>query len=758
MQRIISLSSRGAPRSLARLPVFGSAAASLPACSRLLAPSSILAARNRTPSYTRFLTSEAVAYKPVQQLESQSIDPRTDLHASKDTQNSSEPTDPEYVPVPYSSYTNIHQKTKAAIEKLMKFKTASKVQHQIISRLPIEKDIMIKAKTGTGKTTAFLVPAIESLLREYEQNPMRKSHGRAVGCLIVSPTRELAKQIAAEAEKLVKFHGWNVQSLVGGERPRDQLNSLARNRSDIVIGTPGRILDFLENQPTFQDLASKTKLLIFDECDVLLQMGFRREIDEIINRVPTDRQTFLVSATIDKKIKELAPTVFHRGFDFIDCVEKGETNTHQNVKQEYVAVEASQHFPVLCDIMQTHISKNKEDGHGSKIIVFMPTTKCADVYAQMIRALMKKGQQSSDSPRRDNRGYGKRGFQQQRRQSPAGDTVEVFMLHGKMSQDARSRISDKFRNSPADARTTSILVTTDVSARGVDYPNVSMVVQVGIPTETEAYIHRLGRTGRAGRSGEGVILLNSMETKFLRNLKNIPIVPSEKYTPEYIQSIANFSGESLSHMAARWEAASMYADVDRVQDAFVSLVGFYQGHLDLIGDPAARSVIDSSAELLKPFGAPQPPLPRALRDSLGLDRKPKPSRNGNNRRGDGRFGNRNDRYSERSFGMSNSGYSSSHRSPRGFDGRRGNNSYNSYNDHGSFRDSASANASASTESSGFGDYERRPNISSEGQNYQKRRSFEKNREPSYDRATQHRNSTAKAPWQVRGSVKKNRQW
>ncbi|KAI8322020.1 DEAD-domain-containing protein, partial [Martensiomyces pterosporus] len=433
------------------------------------------------------MASEAAVQRQVEQLESQTIDPKTDLSGSKQ-QGTSDGAAPEYVPVPFQSYTTVHQKTKLAIERLMKFKTASKVQDQIISRLPIERDIMIKAKTGTGKTTAFLVPAIETLLREYEKDPARASNGRAVGCLIVSPTRELAKQIATEAEKLVKFHGWNVQSLVGGERSRDQLNSLARNRSDIVIGTPGRILDFMENQPMFQNLASKTKLLVFDEADVLLQMGFRREIGEIIANVPTDRQTFLVSATIDKKIKELAPEVFHRGFDLVDCVEKGETNTHHNVKQEYITVENSQHFPVLCDAMQTHISKNKAEGHGSKIIVFMPTTKSADMNSR-----------------------------------PAGERVEVFLLHGKMTQEARSRISDRFRNSPVDANTTSILITTDVSARGVDYPNVSMVMQVGIPTEAEAYIHRLGRTGRAGKSGEGVILLNSIETKFLKQLKNVPI-------------------------------------------------------------------------------------------------------------------------------------------------------------------------------------------------------------------------------------------
>ncbi|KAJ2475327.1 hypothetical protein EV174_005317, partial [Coemansia sp. RSA 2320] len=331
------------------------------------------------PAYARFLSSEALAQRQVPSPDVHSIgqsaikaDFASNATAAEDADTSA---GDEYVPVAFSSYTAVHPKTQMAIDRIMNFKTASKVQHQIISRLPITGDIMVKAKTGTGKTAAFLVPAIESLLREYEKDPERKLKGRSVGCLIVSPTRELAKQITTEAEKLVKFHGWNVQSLIGGERPRDQLNSLARNRSDIVIGTPGRILDFLTQQQMFTEMASKTRLLILDEADVLLQMGFRKELDEIINLTPADRQTFLVSATMDRKVRELAPVVFHRGFDLVDCVEKGETNTHLNVKQEYVQVGHSHHFSVLCDMIQSHINTNKAEGRGSKIIVFLPTVK-----------------------------------------------------------------------------------------------------------------------------------------------------------------------------------------------------------------------------------------------------------------------------------------------------------------------------------------------------------------------------------------------
>lgn len=592
--------------------------------------------------------------------------------------NAEEPETKEYAPVPFTSYKDINPYTLLAIQKIMKFETASKVQDQIISRMPITKDVMIKAKTGTGKTAAFLIPAIETLLNEYNNDPERRTKGRSVGCLIVSPTRELAKQITTEAEKLVKFHGWNVQSLVGGESSRFQVNNLHRRRSDIVIGTPGRLLDFLTNQPIFSELATGTKLLILDEADVLLQMGFQKELDEIMRMIPAERQTFLVSATIDKRVRQLAPTVFQRGFDLIDCVDKGETNTHQHVKQEYVQADLSQQLPILCDILHTHIEKNKAEKHGSKVVVFVPTVNGAGLYYQLIAGMMRKGfvDYSGNNSRfnyRDNRrgsssrqpGGGRFG-QTSRGNHQKEELVCVDVLHGKLSQERRSRVSDRFRNFEATVGNTSILVTTDVSARGVDYPNVSMVVQVGIPSEPEAYIHRLGRTGRAGRSGEGIILLNKVEMAFLKHLKDVPITPSEKYTPEYIETIGNFADGDVKHLSPRWEKVTERIDIEEVQNAYLSLLGFYQGNAETLSNPPPQDLLNTSSELLKVFNAPEPPLPSQLRLSLGLDKKPRRSRpqSGGNRFGD----NNRRRGGDRGFGRDNySRGSGGNRNRYGFD-------------------------------------------------------------------------------------------
>ncbi|KAJ2316388.1 hypothetical protein GGI00_007013, partial [Coemansia sp. RSA 2681] len=275
----------------------------------------------------------------------------------------------------------------------------------------------------------------------------------------------------------------------------------------------------------------------------------------------------------------------------------------------------------------------------------------ADMYAKILRTILKKGE-SAYASRHQSQSYNRNRWSAPKSMSGnQGEVVSVEVLHGKISQETRSRTSSRFRSSEPTANNTSILVTTDVSARGVDYPDVSLVVQVGVPSESDAYIHRLGRTGRAGKSGEGVILLNPVEMAFLKHLKGLPLKESEKYTPEYISSIDGFAGGSIAHLAPRWEAVLVNTEIERVQDAFVAMVGFYQGHLEMIGEPRGQDIIDASSSLLKPFNAPQPPLPSLLRSALGLDRSSRSSSGGDRRRmGGGYGGGYNNRQSSNSYG------------------------------------------------------------------------------------------------------------
>ncbi|KAJ2722877.1 hypothetical protein GGI07_003004 [Coemansia sp. Benny D115] len=611
-----------------------SSLAALTSCSRLLTASQAPAAP-QVSAFARYYTSEALA------REESSAEERVGSSGSDAAADSA-----EYVPVPFRNYKSLNPKTLEAIERVMKFKEASKVQDQVISRMPITKDTMIKAKTGTGKTTAFLVPAIEALVREYQNDPHRGKKGNSIGCLIVSPTRELAHQIATEARKLTFFHRWNVQSLIGGESAARQSRDLLSKRCDIVVGTPGRIIDFYNNNKQFKGLASNLKLLIFDEADVLLQMGFRSEIEQIIQETPKDRQSFLVSATMDRKIRELVPTVFESGFDLIDCVDKGETNTHQHVKQEYVQAEMSQHFPLLCDIVNSHIAKNKLENRGSKIIIFTPTVKTTDMYANVLRMLIAKNASPSSSNRNNMRGgdrnrnsFNNRGSFNSRVQ----DVVDVMCLHGKISQETRTRRSNRFRESPLTANNASILVTTDVSARGVDYPDVSLVIQLGIPSETEAYIHRLGRTGRAGKSGEGIAIYTPLELTFLKNLKNVPITPSEKYTENYLADLESWSTSDIKDLEKRWDYVKMNLDAEVIQSSYVAMIAFYQAHGAMIGEPRGMDIVETMKPLLATFDTPEPPLPSILAASLrdksgsrGFSRGGQRGSYGNNRGNDRR--------------------------------------------------------------------------------------------------------------------------
>ncbi|KAJ2658224.1 hypothetical protein IW148_004780 [Coemansia sp. RSA 1199] len=584
MQQVRALLCRQAPRAVSRFAVSGYAPITA-------ASSRVLALAPRLPSSARLFASEATAYS-----------------------QPTEETD-EYVPTPFASYSNINPKTMQAIEQVMRFKTASKVQDQVISRMPLERDIMVKAKTGTGKTMAFLVPAMELLAAEYANNPERARKGREVGCMIISPTRELAKQIAVEAEKLVKFHRWNVQLLVGGESSRNQLRNLGFRRSDIVIGTPGRLLDFLQNQPTFAQQFKSGKVLVLDEADVLLEMGFRKELEQLVSCMPKERKTLLVSATLGRNVKELASTVFSGGFDLIDCVGQEDTNTHANVKQEYIPVPFSHQVPVMCDLIGAHAAKNNAEGRGSKIIIFLPTIKATNLYAEVLKSMvgMRRGREGS---------------------------VDVIALHGGIAQASRSNRSDRFRSASLRAGNMSILVTTDVSARGVDYPDVSMVIQVGIPSATEAYIHRLGRTGRAGKSGEGVIMLSPVEMPFLRELRDVQITKSEKYTPVYMDSLSDFENGPLKHLSQRWNDMTSSIDEEILSSAYISLLAFYSAHATMIGKPSIQNIIDDAQDIMVPFKLPPPEISSRMKENLGMNRSSNRSRGG---RGGQSFGNRGDR-------------------------------------------------------------------------------------------------------------------
>ncbi|KAG2236566.1 hypothetical protein INT48_000866 [Thamnidium elegans] len=434
--------------------------------------------------------------------------------------------------------------TQRAIRQIFKYEEMSAVQEAVLQKLPNTNDMFVKAKTGTGKTLAFLTAAIETATTGQSVNDFKHFEGTSI--MVISPTRELANQIADEAQKLVGYYPFKVHCLVGGDSKRRQIMNLERRRCDIVVATPGRLHDMLSSVPRFQKMCENLKVLILDEADQLLDMGFKAELQRILNLIPEKRQTMLYSATISNEIRNnLGKFALSPQYDLIDTVGKDDVNTNINVKQSALIAPYKDQFALIRDCLETH-----EAALNGKVIVFLPTTKATMVYANAFKRLM---------PDR-----------------------MVYEIHSKKGQDQRSRIADKFRNS----KESSILFTSDVSARGVDYPGVKLVLQVGVPSTREQYIHRLGRTGRAGREGEGIIVLAPFEKSFLdKEVNDLPI--EQAAAAQLDQQVIAETNEAV-------KKAIYSMDEDMVREVYTAYLGYYSGRMPMLGQRRTAALTEAN--------------------------------------------------------------------------------------------------------------------------------------------------------------------
>ncbi|MBF9255583.1 DEAD/DEAH box helicase [Pontibacter sp. 172403-2] len=321
----------------------------------------------------------------------------------------------------------------------MGFEEASPIQTQAIPVVLEGRDIIGQAQTGTGKTAAFGIPAIEGI----------DERDRSVQVLILCPTRELAIQVSGEIQKLAKYKpGISVVPIYGGQPYDRQLRALKQG-VQIVIGTPGRVMDHIERGTLVLD---NVKKIILDEADEMLDMGFREDIEYVLERIPEDRQTIFFSATMSKPIMEM--TKRYQTDPVIVKVVHQEL-TVENIDQVYFEVRSSMKMEVLSRLLDMYNLKSS--------IIFCNTKRMVDELVSNLQA----------------RGYFADG------------------LHGDMNQNQRSNVMGKFRNG-----TLEILVATDVAARGLDVENVEAVINYDLPQDEESYVHRIGRTGRAGKSGK----------------------------------------------------------------------------------------------------------------------------------------------------------------------------------------------------------------------------------------------------------------
>ncbi|CAO1631269.1 unnamed protein product [Sympodiomycopsis kandeliae] len=408
-------------------------------------------------------------------------------------------------------------------------------------------DLLVKARTGTGKTLAFLVPALEARLKQlsavksgklfppafrrlllkkqpdFDWSSMSASAKdgleniyatNTVGALIISPTRELATQIAAEAKKLAtnqRNPPIDVQVLVGGESKNQQIRDWTRGAPDIVVATPGRILDLASENSMIRSALSATETLILDEADTLLELGFKEAIQEIQSLLPSKemRRNLLFSATVSKEIRGVAHQMLNRDYDYVDCVPEGAVATHERIPQFAHIVEPEAHISTMLKL-----AAHDQLIHGakSKIIIFCPTGKLTRLVAGLFQANDVRRMLPEYIMGAMQNSNGRRGSQRNHGSSDIPRSLNVLELHSGLEQSRRSRVSDEFRH----AKTASVLITSDVSARGVDYPNVTRVIQVGCAASKDQYIHRVGRTGRAGKEGRGdTILLKGWEDNWV---------------------------------------------------------------------------------------------------------------------------------------------------------------------------------------------------------------------------------------------------
>ncbi|KAJ6723076.1 DEAD-BOX ATP-DEPENDENT RNA HELICASE 25 [Salix koriyanagi] len=422
------------------------------------------------------------------------------------------------------------------------------------------KDVLAKAKTGTGKTVAFLLPSIEVVVKS---PPLDRDQKRPpIIVLVICPTRELATQAATEANKLLKYHpSIGVQVVIGGVRIASEQRNLQANPCQILVATPGRLKDHIENTSGFATRLMGVKVLVLDEADRLLDMGFRKDIEKIITAIPKQRQTLMFSATVPEEVRQICHTALKRDHEFINTVEEGTEDTHSKVRQMHVIAPLDKQFPLLYVILKDHIA----DDPDYKVIVFCTTARVTGLVAGLLGEL----------------------------------NLNIREIHSRKGQAYRTRVSDEFRKSRG-----IILVTSDVSARGVDYPDVTLVIQVGLPASREQYIHRLGRTGRKGKEGEGILLLAPWEEFFLSTARDLPITeaPMPSIDPDTKKKV---------------ERALSQLDMNSKQTAYQAWLGYYNSQKK-VGNDKYR-LVELANEFSRSMGLDTPPaIPKLVLGKMGL--------------------------------------------------------------------------------------------------------------------------------------------
>ena len=352
----------------------------------------------------------------------------------------------------------IDERIIRAVEE-MGFETMTPIQEQAIPAMLEGKDIIGQAQTGTGKTAAFGIPVLQSV----------DPDSKALQAIILCPTRELAMQASEEIRRFGKYlHGIKVLPIYGGQDISRQIRMLSKG-VQIIVGTPGRVMDHMRRHTIKTD---QIRIMVLDEADEMLNMGFREDIETILKDMPEQRQTALFSATMPKPILDI--TRKYQKDDAVYLKITPKEVTIPLIKQAYYQIHKKDKEEVLARLLDYYQPK--------RALIFCNTKKMVDELTERLK----------------DRGYQAEG------------------LHGDLSQNQRDTVMNLFRGGRTD-----ILIATDVAARGIDVDDVEAVFNYDVPEDIEYYVHRIGRTGRAGRTGRSFTLVCGREIYKLRDIERI---------------------------------------------------------------------------------------------------------------------------------------------------------------------------------------------------------------------------------------------
>ncbi|XP_021853336.1 DEAD-box ATP-dependent RNA helicase 32 [Spinacia oleracea] len=346
------------------------------------------------------------------------------------------------------------------------------------------RDILGAAQTGSGKTLAFIIPVLEKLYKEKWGSEF------GVGCIIISPTRELASQIFGVLKLVGRHHGFSAGLLIGGRKDVDEEKEHV-NDLNILICTPGRLLQHMDETPNFE--CSQLQMLVLDEADRILDIGFKKDVNAIVSQLPKKRQTLLFSATQTKSVQDLARLSL-RDPEYLSVHAEAITATPSGLQQTATVVPLHQKLDLLWSFIKSHLN--------SKILVFLTSRKQVKFVFEAFKKLR--------------------------------PGIPLKCIHGKMNQERRLGTYSKFSEKRV------VLFSTDVSSRGLDFDkSVDWVVQMDCPSDVASYIHRVGRTARYTAGGKAILFVEPSEIKMLEKLKEqkIPII-AKTINKEKLQSVS----------------------------------------------------------------------------------------------------------------------------------------------------------------------------------------------------------------------------